>query len=44
MPTQKIKLELDQEDAYDYEQTKSHKFSQDYYIETLLSEVEETHA
>ena len=42
--TQKIKLEVDSDDAFDYEDRKSNKFTHLEYIDILLKEAEETHA
>ena len=42
--THKIKLEVDNDDAFDYEDGKSYKFTRKDYILLLLSESEEIHA
>ena len=42
--THKIKLEVDSDDAFDYEEGKSSKFTRKDYILLLLSESEEMHA
>ena len=42
--THKIKLEVDNDDAFDYHDGKSSKFLYQDYILLLLAEAEETHA
>ena len=42
--THKIKLEVDADDAFDYEEGKSYKFTRLEYLNILLNEAEETHA
>ena len=41
--THKIKLEIDNDDAFDYEEGKSFKFTRLEYINILLNEAKEIH-
>ena len=43
-PIHKIRLEIDQDDAFDYETGKSNKFTREKYIKILLDEAEKIHA
>lgn len=42
--TNKIRLELDSDDAFDYTEGKSHKFTKDDYLNILLGEAKRIHS
>ena len=43
-PIHKIRLEVDADDAFDYETGKSNNFTREKYIKILLDEAEKIHA